>query len=75
MDCVLRYTSRKKKGAGLLIDMLIEGNHRLTKEQHHANVKASRKRIREGEEGEARRMSMAKTMGEHYKLKPYIEAL
>jgi|TARA_R100000656_G_scaffold120329_1_gene94537 hypothetical protein len=55
--------------------MLIKGNHRLTKEQHHANVKASRKRIREGEEGEARRMSMAKTMGEHYKLKPYIEAL
>ena len=55
--------------------MLFEGNHKLTKDQYHAFAKACRKRIREGEDGEVRRSRMAKTMGEHYKLKPYIEAL
>lgn len=59
----------------MLVDMLFEGNHKLTKDQYHAFAKACRKRIREGEDGEVRRSRMVKTMGEHYKLKPYIEAL
>tara|TARA_R100000656_G_scaffold89330_1_gene65166 strand:+ start:1390 stop:1566 length:177 start_codon:yes stop_codon:yes gene_type:complete len=58
-----------------MVDMIYEGNHRLTKDQHHAVAKASRKRIREGKEGEVIRKRMSKSISEHYKLKPYIEAL
>ena len=37
------------------VDMLIEGSHKLTKKQIHDWAKTSRKRVKEGREGEARR--------------------
>ena len=57
------------------VDMLIEGHHRLTKDQLHAFTKATRQRLRLGEKGIAIRKRMAKSIGEHYKIKPYLEAL
>ena len=57
------------------VDMLIEGHHRLTKSQLHAFTKATRKRLRLGKRGIARRKRMAKSIGEHYKKKTYLEAL
>ena len=57
------------------IDMLIQGNHRLTKNEHHAVAKTARKRIRLGKKGDARRERMAKSLGRHYKRKPFLEAL
>ena len=57
------------------VDMLIEGHHRLTKSQLHAFTKATRKLLSIGKMGIARRKRMAKSIGEHYKKKPYLEAL
>ena len=57
------------------VDMLIEGHHRLTKSQLHAFTKASRKRLRLGKKGIARRKRMANSIGGHYKKKPYLEVL
>ena len=57
------------------IDMLIQGNHKLTKDQHHAVARTRRKRIRLGKKGDARRERMAKSLGRHYKRKPFLEAL
>ena len=41
-------------------DMLIEGSHKLTKDQLHAWAKASRRRLKEGREADARRRAAAK---------------
>jgi len=60
---------------GEYMDMLMEGHHRLTKNQLHAFTKATRKRLRLGKKGIARRKRMAKSIGEHYKKKPYLEPL
>ena len=57
------------------VDMLVEGHHRLTKSQLHAFTKASRKRLRLGEKGIARRKRMSKSIGKHYRKKPYLEVL
>ena len=59
----------------IYVDMLVEGHHRLTKSQLHAFTKASRKRLRLGEKGIARRKRMSKSIGNHYKKKPFIEVL
>ena len=50
------------------VDMLINSHHRLTKEQHHAYQKASRKRIAKGKEADAVRKKMATTLGRHINL-------
>ena len=55
------------------VDMLVQGNHKLTKDQLHAFAKATRERLREGREVEARRKATVKKM--NYKIKPYMEAL
>ena len=55
------------------VDMLVQGNHKLTKNQFHAFAKATRKRLREGREVEARRRAAAKK--KNCKFKPYVEAL
>ena len=57
------------------VDMLIEGHHRLTKNQLHAFTKASRKRLRLGKKGIAKRKRMAKSLNRHYRRKPFVEAL
>jgi|21_taG_2_1085346.scaffolds.fasta_scaffold11100_5 hypothetical protein len=54
------------------IDMLLTGNHKKTADEHHAYAKASRKRVKEGRDIEARRKARAKT---NYKFKPILEAL
>jgi len=59
----------------IYVDMLVEGHHRLTKSQLHAFTKASRKRLRLGEKGIARRKRMSKSIGNHCKIKPFIEVL
>tara|TARA_Y100000593_G_C4101554_1_gene233502 strand:- start:369 stop:560 length:192 start_codon:yes stop_codon:yes gene_type:complete len=41
-------------------DMLIEGSHKLTKDQLHAWAKASRRRLKEGREVQARRIAASK---------------
>ena len=48
-----------------LIDMLIEGNHRLTADEHHAAASARRKRIAQGKEALKIRQSMAAALGRH----------
>lgn len=50
------------------VDMLVEGNHKLLKKEHHAYQKASRKRIAKGKEADAVRKKMATTLGRHIKL-------
>ena len=55
------------------VDMLVQGNHKLTKDQLHAFAKATRERLRERREGEARRRASVKKM--NCKIKPYMEAL
>jgi len=55
------------------VDMLVQGNHKLTKDQLHAFAKATRKRVREGREVEARRKATVKKM--NCKIKTYVEAL
>jgi len=55
--------------------MLIEGSHKKTTDELHAFTKATRKRLRLGKKGIARRKRMAKSIGEHYKKKPYLEPL
>jgi hypothetical protein len=57
------------------VDMLVEGHHRLTKSQLHAFTRASRKRLRLRNGGIARRKRMSKSIGNHYKKKPYLEVL
>ena len=47
------------------VDMLINSHHRLTKEQHHAYQRASRKRIAKGKEADRIRKRMATTLGRH----------
>ena len=42
------------------IDMLVQGNHKLTKDQHHAYAKASRRRVAEGKKAQAIRKAAAK---------------
>ena len=41
------------------IDGLMQGSHRLTKDQIHAYAKASRNRVRKGKEAEALRKATA----------------
>jgi len=60
---------------GEYMDMLIEGSHKKTTDELHAFTKATRKRLRLGKKGIARRKRMAKSIGEHYKKKPYLEPL
>jgi hypothetical protein len=55
------------------VDMLLEGSHKKTSNEHHAFAKASRKRLMEGREVEARRKATVKKM--NCKIKPYMEAL
>ena len=50
------------------VDMLINSHHRLTKEQHHAYQKASRKRIAKGKEAIAIRKKMANSLSRHINL-------
>ena len=57
------------------VDMLVGGHHRLTKNQLHAFTRATRKRLRLGKEGDARRERMAKSLGRHYRRKPSLEPL
>ena len=57
------------------VDMLMEGHHRLTKNQLHAFTKAARKRLRLRNEGIARRKRIAESIGNHYRKKPYLEVL
>tara|TARA_Y100001951_G_C11295317_1_gene275132 strand:+ start:4535 stop:4723 length:189 start_codon:yes stop_codon:yes gene_type:complete len=47
------------------VDMLINSHHRLTKEQHHAYQRASRKRIAKGKEADRIRKRMATALGRH----------
>lgn len=47
------------------IDMLIEGNHRLTVDEQYAAVNARRKRIALGREAIEVRKSMSKILGRH----------
>ena len=49
----------------MTIDMLIEGHHKLTQNEHHAFQKACRKRIAKGKEAELRRRRMAEALGRH----------
>lgn len=44
----------------IYVDMLLEGSHRKTTDELHAFTKASRKRLREGREVEARRKKSQK---------------
>ena len=54
------------------IDGLMQGSHKLTKNQIHAWAKASRNRVKEGKEAEALRKARTKT---NHKFKPILEAL
>jgi hypothetical protein len=57
------------------VDMLLEGNHKKTIEEHLAFAKAARKRLKLGNEGIARRERMAKSIGRHSKRSLYLEDL
>jgi hypothetical protein len=57
------------------VDMLLEGSHRKTTDELHAFTRASRRRLRLGKKGIARRERMAKSLNRHYKFKPFIESL
>ena len=50
------------------VDMLINSHHKLTKEQHHAYQRASRKRIAEGKKADRIRKRMATALGRHINL-------
>ncbi len=47
------------------IDMLFEGHHKLSADEHHAFQKACRKRIAKGKEAERIRKRMASSLGRH----------
>ncbi len=49
----------------MLVDMLIEGHHKLSKNEHHAFQKACRKRIAKGKEALRIRRRMASALGRH----------
>ena len=49
----------------MLVDMLIEGHHKLSHHEHHAFQKACRKRIAKGKEAELIRRRMASALGRH----------
>ena len=51
------------------VDMLINSHHKLTKEQHHAYQRASRKRIADGKKADRIRNRIATTLGRHINLK------
>jgi len=57
------------------VDMLLEGNHKKTIEEHLAFAKAARKRLKLGIEEIARREKMAKSIGRHFKGNSYLEDL
>ena len=50
------------------VDMLVEGNNKLLKKEHHAYQKASRKRIAKGKEAIAIRKKMANSLSRHINL-------
>ena len=57
------------------LDMLLEGSHKKTTDELHAFTRASRKRLRLRDMVIARRKRMAKSIGRHFKRKPYLEDL
>ena len=50
------------------VDMLVNSHHKLTKEEHHAYQKASRKRIAKGKKADRIRKRMATALGRHINL-------
>jgi hypothetical protein len=57
------------------VDMLLEGSHRKTTDEHHAYAKAGRRRLRLRNAVDARRKRIAESISGHFGGKPYLEDL
>ncbi len=55
--------------------MLVDGNHRKTKNEHHLYAKMMRKRRREAREGDKLRKEAARTYQANKKPKKYVSPL
>ena len=52
-----------------IVDMLFNGHHKLSPDEHHAFAKAARNRIALGKRADEVRRSMAKTLSRHFNYK------